>query len=124
MEEQRKTSAYNDAEQQIFRLNNIWTSTYYNRKNGNLLSYKYDLEQAELELTEDIIRLDNNIDDKNSKFQAQLRKLNFEILKYHLLKKLLFFDLKLQEKHKVLKVIQYQAGKGGKLKDTDEDDWE
>lgn len=124
MEETQKISQYNEASLQIFRLNNIWQECHYHRSIGNLNSYKTDLEKVEDELSGDIRRLDEKISKKEDQFQMQLNKINFFILKYQILKKFAFFYQSLQEKHRLLKYIQDKAGKGTKLKDADEDEFD
>jgi len=122
MEESQKVSQYNDAGLQIFRLNELWIDCHRHRRDGKLLAYKHDLEEIESELYADIIlRLDKDNKNEKDKYETRLKLINFEILKYQLMQKVLLFDLKLREKHQLLRIVQEVAKKGSKLKDADED---
>lgn len=53
-----KTSAYNDAINQINRLNEIWRACQIRRERGDLLQWRWKLDSAEIELSRDIQKLD------------------------------------------------------------------
>jgi predicted RNase H-like nuclease (RuvC/YqgF family) len=118
-----KISEYNQAGLQILRLHNAWTSCSLHRKHGNLLAYKWELEDIEMELSADISRLD---EDKrnNFKFGEKIEELNFRILFHELKKNLLKYYSTLSTKEKLLRYIMEKSGKGSKLKHADEDDFD
>ena len=54
-------SVYNEAQLQILRLNNIWIKCHEAVKNGNLISYKWQLDRAWIELTADAQKQDKDL---------------------------------------------------------------
>jgi hypothetical protein len=122
-EEYEKISEYNQAALQILRLHNAWISCSRHRMEGNLVQYKWDLDNIELELASDIDRLDQKKKEID-KFTNKITKLNSLILFYELNKKNMQYFLKLREKEVLLRIIMERSGKGGKLKFVDEDDFD
>jgi len=118
MEEEKLISEFNEAKFQIFRLHNIWLDCRFYRENGLLEQYRWKLDSAEIELSEDIKRLSN----KNNPYTTKFKKLNKEIDK-------VFLDEKninkqhhyLKQKEILLRDIQDKAGKGARRKPEDED---
>jgi hypothetical protein len=109
-EEQEKTSKYNEAVNQIIRLNNIWVDCRRFREGGLLEKYKWVLDSAEVELTIDI----------KKEHRKKLKELNSKIEKA-LGRKLYLFLIR---KEKLLRLIQEKAGKGGTYIDPEEDNWD
>jgi hypothetical protein len=119
--EEQKISQYNQAIKEVDRLDEYWGAVSRCRKQGNLIGYKWALLDVELELIEDVERLDKNINDE-SKFELRFKKLDKEILYYEIKRNSVNLFLSLVEKEKLLRLLENRAGKGGKLKDIDEDE--
>lgn len=114
-------SEFNEAKFQIFRLHNIWVDLRNLREKGNLVKINWILDSAQLELATDANRLDENIKEEEKKYSSKLKKLDEEILKSFTSadKKELYKYLK--EKETLLRILQQDAGKGGRLRDADDD---
>jgi hypothetical protein len=116
MEDETKTSEFNEAQLQILRLHNIWLASRNYRESGKMVEWKWALVSVEVELNNDAIRLDkqkktawvNNIEEVNKEIDA------IDIAKTEMDFRLLFKSL--LKKEKLLKQLQEAAGKGTKLK--------
>ena len=100
-------SVYNEAQLQIMRLNNIWTKCHNYVQSGNLVAYKWQLDRAWIELSADAKQLSGkhyfkSMDIINSAIAKS--KNNYSL--YNLLIRKEIF----------LKLLQEDAGKGGKRK--------
>jgi len=123
-DDSKKTSEFNEAIFQLQRLNFIWIDSRKNRENGNYQKYKSNLDSATIELSPDIVRLDNeNIMDKNYiSYKRKIEQINNEIERSALMRNRNLLYKKLMEKEILLRNIQEDAGKGGKLIDPDDDE--
>lgn len=106
-DKKRLISVYNEAQLQIMRLNNIWMKCHNYAQNGNLSSYKWQLDRAWVELSVDAKQIDKDLYFKaiellNSKIAGAENKNSL----YKLLEK----------KEMFLKDLQELAGKGSKRK--------
>ena len=113
------TSEYNEAAFQIARLHNLWLDSRKQREKGDLVSLRWTLDSAEIELSEDIDLLDEQTN-KNT-FNNDLEKINKEVRdaiksanKFKLYRGLI-------KKEKFLRKIQEEAGKGAKRRSEDDD---
>lgn len=121
------TSEYNEASFQIMRLNEIWVACRRSREKGNLESVRWILDSAELELCNDVKRVDGS---NNEGFGFKLKEVNKKIedcLKVSsktedIKKKFSDYYAALKEKESLLREVQEAAGKGTKLKSSDEDE--
>lgn len=100
-------SVYNEAQLQIMRLNNIWTKCHNYASKGDLTSYKWELDRAWIELSPDANKLNEKkyfkINDEINKAIASSKNSNS-------------LYMLLQRKEIFLKLLQEDAGKGGKRK--------
>jgi len=125
MDEKEKTiSVFNEGVAQIQRLDNIWKDLRKNREAGNLEKCKWILDSAEVELSDDIYKQDDENEEKEDGYQSKLKLINAEINK---LKKsdgnyLSQLYTLLIKKEMFLRRMQRLAGKGGKDRPADEDE--
>lgn len=119
--EDKLISEFNEAAFQISRLHNIWLECKNLREKGNLISWKWKLDTAAIELWNDAKRLDEPTEKDENKLIEKLKKLDEEISKAETDKKFAEFYKKLIEKEKLLRQIQEESGKGGKLRSADDD---
>ncbi len=110
-----KTSQYNEAMLQIQRLHNTWLSCKNAREKGKLIKYMWILDSAEIELINDIIRVDKKKGEDDDKWLDLINTLNKEIKTHANSKNFPRLYSTLIEKEKSLKQIQEEAGKGSKL---------
>ena len=110
-------SEYNGALLQVQRLHNVWISLRYFREQGDMVRVRFILDSAELELTNDLIRVDR---DKDKKIGPQLEAVNQNIFNT-VVPSRLYPLLKLKEG--ILRMIEEAAGKGSKFRDPDEEDF-
>ncbi len=100
-------SVYNEAQLQIIRLSNIWTKCHDCIKNGDLSAYKWLLDRAWIELTADAEKINKNFYFKSIKtINKYIGRVNNDDSLYMIL----------QNKEIFLKLLQEDAGKGGKRK--------
>lgn len=119
----KTTSALNEAGLQLQRLHNIWLTSRISREGGNLTKCRWNLDSAEVELSEDIDILDGTLKG-DEKFSKKVEELNEKISKKNFSlpsDKQDIYNL-LIKKEKLLRKIQNQIGKGAKYKDWDEDE--
>ena len=115
-QETNTTSQYNEAANQIKRLNEIWTDCRDSRERGNLNLYKQNLVSAEQELWRDAEKLDEKIKDHD--YIKNLEAINLKImtLNIHLATNIKIYyallNLWLIKKERLLRKIQDLAGKG------------
>ena len=122
-EDTKIISEFNEAKFQILRLHDIWTTCHRCRVKGDYATWRWALDSAAIELSEDAEMLDSQqkgeesfvekIKELDKKIKEAAKKLNKDEL----------YDL-LVEKEKLLKKIQNLAGKGAKYKSEDEDYFE
>ena len=118
-EEEQLTSAYNEAEFQISRLHNIWLKCQLRREQGDLVSWKWALDSAEVELWADALRLNDERteDDEKKKTIIQiLNDVNENISKAEKENSNAKIYAALKTKEKTLRQLQELAGKGAKFK--------
>ena len=119
-----KTSLMNDAMLQIQRLHNIWNDARSKRESGKLLECRWILDSAEIELSDDIEKIDESITDGKQTISKKLGEINDKLKKKDNLKReneVNFYNI-LLDKEKLLRNVQNRVGKGSKFKDTEEDD--
>jgi len=131
LEQTDVSSAYNEAGLQIQRLHNLWLSTETSSTNRNHVRWSSTLDAIERELYSDIKkrRDSNTILEKLSKLKKE----------YYLKTKYIKIGsmgirmkgsnvgpcmFALDKRHKVLKQIQEDSGKGGIYRDTGNEDFE
>lgn len=117
--EERLISEFNEAKFQIYRLHNIWVECRYLREKGKLISWRWRLDTAMIELWNDAERLDGNSEKKY--YTTKLRNLNKEVAEKLKEKNLEKLYNKLMEKEIFLREIQEKAGKGAKFRPADDD---
>jgi len=117
MVEEKLISQYNEAKLQIFRLHNIWLQARIYREAGKLEKLRWVLDSAKLELNTDAVRLDK----EGSTFLSDLKAIEEEIKKTVDGKDPAQTYNKLIEKEIILRNIQEEAGKGGKLRYEDDE---
>jgi flagellar motility protein MotE (MotC chaperone) len=123
MEEyQNMTSEFNEAQNQIWRLNTIWIVCHKYRETGKLLQWKWKLEGAQIELNADAERLDKTIKDEKEKWIKRLENINESINKSESSKKLKEMYENLIKKEMILRSLQESSGKGAKYRPHDDDD--
>lgn len=108
-------SEFNEAKLQIYRLHQMWVTSDFARRAGDLISWKWILDGAEIELAEDAKRLDKS---KKREYVKEIKEIN-EKLNSQVKKKEMYELLK--KKMILLKEIQNEAGKGARYKYEDED---
>lgn len=113
MEEGERISIINDAGLQIQRLHNIWNEVRHARETGNLEKAKDKLDSAEVEL---------HVDTKGDKIKDINKNIALHYRKFTKDSRMKLYKL-LINKEKLLREIQDGAGKGGKYRDEDEDDF-
>lgn len=136
IDKSREVSEFNEAVNQIMRLNYLWNSIARYREGGKLQQARWKLDTAELELKHDAKKVDR---DKNTNYVTQLVKINNAIkvvdIKVNKLIKgkevdegyirrlygAFLYNL-LINKETLLREIQEEAGKGGKYKSSDDDE--
>ena len=106
-DEKKSISVYNEAQLQILRLNNIWVECHECVKRGDLISYKWKLDRAWIELSADAKTLNEK------SYFAAMKKINDYISKAN--NEEVLYNL-LQKKEIFLKNLQEDAGKGSKRK--------
>lgn len=107
--EEQKTSKYNSAVAQLYRLDNLWQSAQYHSRNGYLLKWNYDLDAIWRELAGDTITDDDNT----------FAKMDFFIAKYKTSRDLLYQLI--VKKEIFLRKIQNKQGKGTAYVNPDDD---
>jgi hypothetical protein len=118
VENERLISEFNEAKFQIFRLHNIWLDCKTLRRNGDLNSWRWALEDAEAELFGDAEFMGKQ-DEKA--YVKKLKSINKLIAKTAQLKNPRMFFLALKEKELFLRHIQDIAGKGSRRRSEDSD---
>lgn len=114
-------SEFNEAKFQIIRLHNIWVHLRELREKGNLTKAKDVLDSAEIELCTDAKRLDESIKKEENKYSYKLNKLTNEIISSLAKNNQSETYKKIKEKEMLLRILQQDAGKGGKLREEEED---
>lgn len=117
-----KTSEFNEAKFQIFRLHNSWVECKSRRQNGDLVGLRYALDSVALELNNDAIRVDKTKKEDEDKFVHRIKeidkKIAEEIEKKEKKSLTILYEL-LKEKERILRQLQEEAGKGTRLKSTE-----
>ena len=99
MTDDYKTSAFNQAQLQIQRLDNTWNKCIRNREKNDLAMYRRNLLSAEIELLYDAKKIDN-WQDPIPWWRANINKMQLEahsILKIESVLRLLRFNIKVKE---------------------------
>lgn len=119
MEEEHKTSAFNQAQLQIQRLDNTWNKCIKNREQNDLSKYRKNLMSAEIELLFDARKIDS---EQNKQYVNQLKDANKKI--YEAIGNFQIFKVWefLEKKEIILREIQEESGKGSMWKDEFEDE--
>lgn len=99
-------SVYNEAQMQIDRLDEIWRNCHRYVRAGNLISYKWELDRAWIELSEDARKINDKYKNLVEKYNEAISKCNNSNQLYQLL----------QKKEIFLKGLQEASGKGSKRK--------
>ena len=115
--EEKLISEFNEAKWQIFRLHNLWQQAKIQRETANLAGWRWTLDSAAIELNNDADRLST---DKES-FIEKLKELDKEIDDAANEANFSLLYSKLKDKEILLRKIQEDAGKGGKLKLEDDE---
>jgi hypothetical protein len=136
LEKTREVSEFNEAINQIMRLNYLWNSIARFRESGKLQQARWKLDTVELELMHDAKKVDK---EKGSTYVKQIEAINKTIqlvdFKVHRITKgkdydevdirklynSLIYNL-IIKKEAILREIQEEAGKGGSYKSANEDD--
>lgn len=120
MEEESKTvSKYNEMEQHLFRLNNIWVSCRSYAVEGNFCKWNWELDRAKIELIYDIIKLDKQ--KESNCYGKTLEGLDKDILRAINLGLLRTLYAKLTKKEQTLRFVQQECGKGTEYLDKEFD---
>lgn len=113
-----KTSEFNEAKFQIYRLHNLWLECKMRRQNGDLVGLRYALDSVALELNTDAVRVDKNKKVEEDKCTYKLEKIDLQIRKEIEMKTkeslLNLYEL-LKQKEKILRQLQEESGKGTRL---------
>lgn len=122
LNEEKSPSEFNEAVYQIMRLHQIWTDARNSRESGNLQKLRWNLDSAEIELSEDIRRLKERGED----YFQDLKDINKELGEKDYINPKARQEIYklLLDKEKFLRKIQDLAGKGAKYKDVGEDEIE
>lgn len=119
IDDDKLISEFNEAKFQIARLHNLWMEARNYREKGNLVALRWALDSATIELHSDAERLDS--DSSKNKYIEELNEIDLHISEAILEKNMSNLYHLLVEKEKLLRNIQESAGKGAKLKPSDED---
>ncbi len=117
--EDRLISEFNEAKYQILRLHYIWLQAKQHREAGKFNNVRWALDSAEIELWQDIQIIDEDISDKDKKYEKKIKDINDKIEENK--NNPAEFYKNLQEKEKILRIAQEKAGKGAKRR-TDDDE--
>ena len=117
-ERKELTSDFNEAKNQIDRLDGLWRDCNRLSCSGNLVQWKWKLDTVWRELSSDAKQKDK-LNEKNNFFE-QLKELNQKIADQKSNPGLLYDAL--QAKEIFLRGLQDEVGKGGKRSSDDEDD--
>jgi len=114
-------SEFNEAKFQILRLHNIWAECKYLREKGKIISWRWRLDTATIELWNDAKRLDKDKNKDEDSYIKGLELIDKEVKKAIEDKNPAELYVKLVEKEKLLREIQEKSGKGARYKSVDED---
>ncbi len=114
-------SEFNEAKFQIFRLDNLTRETGSLLEKGKLVPAIWKLDRYAIELWCDALRLDKDKKKDEDSYKDKLEKLDKKINEAVDNRNFRELYLSLMEKWKLLKEIQEDAGKGAKLRSTDDD---
>ena len=125
----QKISKYNSGVAQIMRLDELWKDTHKHSRSGKLTLWNWDLDRVWTELAADIKEGDERLNEYEE-FNIQIGALN-QNLDERIKKKEITADDYRQKIYKILlskeiflRRLQNSVGKGTKLIDADEDDFE
>lgn len=118
-EKKSLTSDFNEAKLQIFRLNNALERCNKHAREGDLISWKWELDGIFRELSTDAEYLDS-FAKETQKYGYKINKINQLISKYDKNAALLYKIL--EKKEIILRRLQDEAGKGSKRSDIDAED--
>lgn len=124
MEEERLISEFNEAKFQIYRLHNLWVVSKSYREAGKLIDWKWTLDTAEIELSNDALRLDKETDEDDgipTNWKSRIELVNKDIENAEEKKNMKELYKSLKNKEKLLRNLQEICGKGGKFRQADED---
>lgn len=119
------TSDFNEAKSQLFRLHNLYLDCRNYTKKGDLIAFKWALEDIWTELCPDARVLGGKDDlgpTKDNKYFTEIERLNKDIASAGVDRDKLYQSL--LNKYRFLRFLQDDAGKGSKRSPTDEDEFD
>lgn len=117
----QQTSKYNEAINQLIRINNIWQQCCEYSSNGHLTKWKWKLEAAWRELSSSAKKLDESLGKDEKSWVKQKEEKDTAIANVKTREELY---KALNDKEEFLRWLQDKAGKGSAYSDEDDNDFE